>query len=175
MQFVNNQAINYTLYYNVLDYFKTIMSNHPSINQVSMGDTFELDDIEFPAYPLGNITITEAKFVGSKTIYSCQLMVADKMKPKNNESIGVYNDQTIPFYGTDDSVDIHSNTLSILNDLISFTQYGVQAFNIVSDVNLVAFKNEFPNGLVGWIATFELITHNDRNRCLFDLYSDPVC
>ena len=172
---VNNQATNYTLYYNVLDYFKTIMNNHPSINQISMGDGFELDDIEFPVYPLGNITVTEAKFDGSKTFYTCQLTVADKMKLKNNESTGKYNDETIPYYGTDDSVDIHANTLSILNDLLSFTQYSVQAFEILSGINCVAFKNEFPNGLAGWIATFELTTHNERPRCLYDLYSEPKC
>mgnify|MGYP003338516584 CR=1 FL=1 len=41
---VNNQATNYSLYYNILDYFKEIMSNHPSIAQVSQGDIFEIDD-----------------------------------------------------------------------------------------------------------------------------------
>lgn len=167
---VNNQAINYSLYYNVLDYFKTIMSNHPSINQVSQGDIFEIDTIEFPYYPLGNIIITEARFDNTKTIYTCQLTVADKVKLKNNESDGRTNQQVVPYYGTDDVVDIHANTLSIINDLLSFTQYSVQAFDISSEIRLVAFKDKFDNGLAGWVATFDLITHNDRPRCLFNLY-----
>ncbi len=28
---VENSGVNYTLYYNILDYFKTIMTNHPSL------------------------------------------------------------------------------------------------------------------------------------------------
>ena len=170
MAVVNNQATNYSLYYNVLDYFKTIMSNHPSIAQVSQGDIFDLDDIEFPYYPLGNIIITQARFDKSKTIYSCQLTVADKIKLKDNESTGRYNEQTIPYLGTDDTVDIHANTLSIINDLLSYTQYSVQAFDIDSQITLTAFKDKFDNGLAGWVASFDLISHNDRPRCLFNLY-----
>jgi hypothetical protein len=170
MAVVNNQATNYSLYYNALDYFKTIMSNHPSIAQVSQGDIFQLDDVEFPYYPLGNIIITQAKFDKSKTIYSCQLTVADKVKLKNNESVGAYNEQTVPYLGVDDTVDIHANTLSIINDLLSYTQYSVQSFDIDDQITLTAFKDQFDNGLAGWVAAFELISHNDRPRCLFNLY-----
>lgn len=166
---VNNQATNYSLYYNVLDYFKTIMSNHPSIAQVSQGDIYEIDDREFPVYPLGNILISEASFDNTKTVYTCQLTIADKIKNKNDESAGARNEQTIPYYGTDDVVDIHANTLSIINDLLSYTQYSVQAFDINSQIRMIAFKDKFDNGLAGWVATFELITHNDRPRCLFNL------
>lgn len=167
---VNNTGINYTLYYNVLDYFKTIMSNHPSIQTVTQGDVFEIDDREFPAYPLGNILITNASFVDSTTVYTCQLTIADKIKLKNNESQGVYNKQEIPYFGTDDTVDIHANTLSILNDLLSYTQYAVDNFDIDGNINCEAFKERFDNGLGGWVATFDLVTHNDRPRCLFNLF-----
>jgi hypothetical protein len=166
---VNNQATNYSLYYNVLDYFKEIMSNHPSINQVSQGDIFEIDDYEFPYYPLGNILITDARFNNTQTIYTCQLIVADKVKLKNDESQGRTNAQTVPYFGTDDTVDIHANTLSIINDLLSYTQYSVQAFDINNEIRLTAFKDKFDNGLAGWVANFELIAHNDRPRCLFNL------
>jgi hypothetical protein len=47
----SNSGVNYTLYYNVLEYFKTIMDNHPSIKQVSQGDIFSVDDIQFPILP----------------------------------------------------------------------------------------------------------------------------
>lgn len=170
MAVVNNQATNYSLYYNILDYFKTIMANHPSIAQVSQGDIFQLDEIEFPYYPLGNIIITQAKFDDSKTIYSCQLTVADKVKLKNNESSGKYNEQTVSYLGVDDTVDIHANTLSIINDLLSYTQYSVQSFDIDSQITCTAFKDKFDNGLAGFVASFELISHNDRPRCLFNLY-----
>jgi hypothetical protein len=167
---VNNTGTNYSLYYNVLDYFKTIMSNHPSIEDVSQGPIDNFDNVQFPSYPLGNIVVIGATFGTSTTTYEVQLLVADKIKNKNNESEGERNLQTIPFYGVDDTVDIHANTLGILNDLLSFTQYSVEAFEIEGDITLEPFADRFNNGLAGWAATFSLVTHNDRPRCIYDLY-----
>lgn len=166
---VHNTGTNFTLYYNVLNYFKTIMSNHPSISEVTQGDISKIDVDQFPAYPLGNVLITDTSFGTSVTTYQIQLTVADKIKNKNNESNPITNAQTIPFYGVDDTTDIHANTLAILNDLTSYTQRGVAGFEINGDINCAAFSDQFNNGLAGWVATFELTTHNDKNRCLFFL------
>jgi hypothetical protein len=162
---VNNIGTNYVLYYNIINYFKTIMKNHPSIQRVSYGDNFMLDGDEFPQYPLGNVIITNARF-GEKFIkFQVQLTIADKAKDKNNESIGVYNQQDVPFYGTDDTFDIHANTLSILNDLLAYTDRGVNAFEFTSEPSAIPFKNEMPNGLAGWVCTFELEVFNQANIC----------
>jgi hypothetical protein len=162
---VNNIGTNYVLYYNIINYFKTIMKNHPSIQRVSYGDNFMLDGDEFPQYPLGNVIVTNARF-GEKFIkFQVQLTIADKAKDKNNESIGVYNQQDVPFYGTDDTFDIHANTLSILNDLLAYTDRGVNAFEFTSEPSAIPFKNEMPNGLAGWVCTFELEVFNQANIC----------
>ena len=170
-QIVHNTGTNFSLYYNALNYFKTIMKNHPSIGAVTQGDLSKLDVDQFPAYPLGNILITESNFGTSVTNYTIQLTVADKIKNKNNESNETTNEQTLPFYGTDDTVDIHANTLAIINDLTSYTQRGVAGFEINGDISCTAFDDSYNNGLAGWVATFELTTHNDKNRCLFFLIS----
>ncbi len=168
-QIVHNTGVNYSLYYNVLNYFKTIMRNHPSIQSVTYGDIDTIDDKSYPEYPLGNILITDSSFGTSTTTFTIQLIVADKQKLLNNESSGSTNAQTIPFYGVDDMVDIHANTLAILNDLTSYTQRGVAGFEINSDITCTPFSDRFDNGLAGWSANFELTTHNDKNRCLFFL------
>jgi hypothetical protein len=168
-QIVHNSGTNFTLYYNVLNYFKTIMQNHPSIAEVSQGDISNIDVTQFPSYPLGNILITDTSFGTSVTTYQIQLTVADKVKNKNNESDGRDNKQTIPFYGVNDVVDIHANTLAIINDLTSYTQRGVAGFEINGEISCRAFSDDFNNGLAGWVASFELTTHNDKNRCLFFL------
>jgi len=165
-----NSATNYTLYYNILEYFKTIMDNHPSIEQVSQGDIFHFDDMQFPFYPVGNVQILGADFNEKNTVYTIQLIVADKIKNKNNESDGRTNEMAVPFYDVNDVVDIHANTLAILNDLLSFTQYSVQSFAIDGTITNEPFMDRFNNGLAGWVSTFDLITHNDRPRCLFNLY-----
>jgi hypothetical protein len=168
-QIVHNTGTNFTLYYNVLNYFKTIMSNHPSIQVVTQGDIAQFDYKQFPEYPIGNILITDLSFGNNITTYQIQLTIADKIKNKNNESSGSVNAQTIPYYGVTDVVDIHANTAAIINDLTSYTQRGVAGFEINGDIDLKAFSDEFNNGLAGWVATFELTTHNDKNRCLFFL------
>jgi len=164
-----SNGTNYTLYYNVLNYLKMIMKNHPSIKYVTQGDVFSIDTFEFPQYPLGNVIITNATFDGKSTDYGVQIVVADKTKLKGNESSGSHNVQTIEFEGVDDTVDIHANTLSILNDLISFTDRKEEGFEVNGTVSCTAFKQDFDNGLAGWTADFTLRVHNDRNICLFDL------
>lgn len=166
---VHNTGTNYSLYYNVLDYFKTIMSNHPSITTVSQGSIGDLDYEQYPAYPLGNVSILQATWGETVSRYNIQIIIADKVKNKNNESTGVQNKQTLPFYKVDDTVDIHANTLSILNDLTSYTQRSVDGFDIDGDIICEPFQDRFNNGLAGWVCTFDLVTHNDRNRCLFEL------
>jgi hypothetical protein len=164
---VNNIGTNYVLYYNIVNYFKTIMNNHPSIQRVTYGDNWGLDNEEFPQYVLGNVLITGARFREKQMNFSVQLTIADKIKDKNNESIGSSNAQDIPFFGTDDTVDIHANTLSILNDLLCYTARAVNAFNVISEPNLVPFKNEMPNGLAGWVCTLDLEVFNQCDVCLY--------
>ena len=171
MSFNANPTTNLTLYYNILEYWKTIMSNHPSIAQVSQGDLYSFDNDEYPRYPVGNVSITNVNFSDSLTIYTIQLILADKIKLKNNESIGDKNRQTIPYYGTDDVVDIHANTLAIINDLVSYTQYSAATTGIEIDTEIrnVPFVDQFDNGLAGFVSTFDIKVHNNRNRCLYDL------
>ena len=145
------------------------MKNHPSINFVSQGDAFSIDTKEFPQYPLGNVIITTATFDDKSTDYGVQITIADKTKLKSNESSGSNNEQTIEFEGVDDTVDIHANTLSIVNDILSYTDRKEEGFEIQGTTSCTAFKERFDNGLAGWSADFVLRVHNDRNICLFDL------
>ena len=164
---VNNIGTNYVLYYNIINYFKTIMNNHPSIQRVTYGDAWELDSEEFPQYPIGNVLVTNARFGDKFIYYTVQITIADKVKLKNNESDGSSNSETVPFFGPDDTVDIHANTLSILNDLLAFTNRGVNAFNFRTEPSATPFKNKFPNALAGWVCTFELEVFNQADVCLY--------
>lgn len=169
MELINNTGENLSLYYNVLEYFKTIMSNHPSIQHVSQGDVFSIDDKQFPMYPIGNVMITSANFGEKTTEYGIQLIIADKTKTLENESDGETNEQNIPFYGVDDVVDIHANTLSVLNDLTSYTQKSVEGIDVSGDITCEPFAERFNNGLAGWSGVFTITVHNNKDSCLFDL------
>ena len=99
---VHNTGTNFTLYYNVLNYIKDVCAQHPSVGAVGQGDVSDIDMEQFPAYPLVNINITNARLGVTTTAYEVQLIVADKQKNKNNESTTIYNKQSIPFFGIDD-------------------------------------------------------------------------
>jgi hypothetical protein len=167
---VTNTNVNYTNYYNLVNFFREYMSQHPSIAQVSNEDIDDLDEREFPNYPVANVTIPSTKFRTNTTDYEIQIIVADKVKNKNNESDGRTNEQITPYYGVNDVMDIWSNTLAIVNDITSFIQRGVTNFDIDGGINCKQFEERFDNGLAGWVINFTLTTHNDKNRCLFELY-----
>lgn len=170
MALINDTSTNFSLYYNMLNYFKTIMNNHPSIGSVTQGPIADVDDREYPIYPMGNVQIIDATLGANYTDYTIQLIIADKQKNKNNESSGSANAQTIPFYGVDDVVDIHANTFSIVNDLTAYTQRNVEALEVNDTMDCTPFMDRFNNGLAGWATTFVVRAHNDRNRCLFELF-----
>jgi hypothetical protein len=172
MSVLNNNGISYTLYYNILNYFKTILTNHPSVGFVSQGDIWELDTASFPKYPIANIMITTVGFRDNLSVYRCGLIVADKPKAKERASEGEYNKQNIDFWGDDDTVDIHANTLGIITDIIAFTKSGTTNFDIVGDVNCTPFKDKVDNGLVGWGCEFTVTTFNDNDKCLFNLLDE---
>ena len=52
-QIVKKGDTNFTLYYNTLNFFKTIMKNHPSIAHVTQGDVFSIDNMQFQNIQLG--------------------------------------------------------------------------------------------------------------------------
>jgi hypothetical protein len=167
---VNNTNVNYTSYYNIINIFAEFMSNHPSIAGVGNEDIEDFDEREFPTYPVANIIITNVRFVGSTTEYDVNILIADKYKNKNNESNNRTNAQTIPFYDVDDKMDVWVNNLSIMNDITSYIQRGVTGFDLLGEIRCLQFHERFDSGLAGWVVAFTLTTHNDRNRCLFELY-----
>lgn len=167
---VSNTGTNYSLYYNVLNYLAEVCSDHPSIAGVGNEDLMDFDEREFPSYPVANINIERAVFQPTTTSFDVLILIADKYKNKNDESNPRTNAQTIPFFGEEDKFDIWSNTLATMNDITSVIQRGFQNFDINGEINCEQFHERFDSGLAGWTITFTLTTHNDKNRCLFDLY-----
>lgn len=161
---VKNTNINFTNYYNILNFLGDTLKNHPSIQSVSQGPIVDIDNFSFPAYPFANILINQINILGNTSTYSINLIVGDKVKDLNNLS---ENDepQVIDFYGTDDEVDIFANTSGILNDVLSYIESGTTAFSIEGTITMNPFSNKYKNGISGFSADFNLVTFNNRNRC----------
>jgi hypothetical protein len=167
---VTNTNVNYTNYYNLVNFFADYMAQHPSITQVSNEDIEDFDLREFPNYPVANIIIPGTRFTNTTTEWDVQILIADKYKNLNNESNPITNEQKINFYDYEDKMDVWANLLAIVNDVTAFIQRGVTGFDILTDIKCIQFHERFDSGLAGWVVTFTLTTHNDKNRCLFELY-----
>ncbi len=153
-----NQGTNYTLYYNALEYFETIMSNHPSIAKVTTGELLEVDDREFSMYTLGNVNILSSTVSNSTTRHEIQLVIADKIKNKDNESNPITNEQTIPFFGVDDTIDILANTLAIINDLTSLYPSIIMTLNISPETKVGKIQNwDAEENIRGVDKTYKLV------------------
>jgi hypothetical protein len=153
-----NETSNYCVLYVFLEYWKTILKNHPSIGFVSQGDVFSTDIKEFPMYPLANVYIDELKIVPKTVTYSCVLTIADKTKLINVDSIDATNKQIIPYEGIDDLLDIYANTNGIINDVLAFTNNFGQ-FEL-GEVTCIPFVDRFDNGLAGWVVSFDVTVPN---------------
>lgn len=161
---VKNTNINFTNYYNILNFLGDTLKNHSSIAYVSQGPILDIDNFSFPSYPFANILINQINVLGKVSTYSVNIIVGDKVKELNNLS---ENDtpQIIDFYGTDDEVDVFANTLGILNDVLNFIENGTTAFTIEGGITMNPFSNKFKNGISGFSADFNLSTFNNRNFC----------
>jgi hypothetical protein len=167
---VNNTNVNYTSYYNLINIFAEFMTNHPSIESVGNEDLADFDEREFPSYPVANVIVRGVNFTNTTSEYDMSILIADKYKNKNNQSNPTTNEITIPFYDVDDKMDVWVNNLAIMNDVTSFIQRGVTGFDLLGEINCQQFHERFDSGLAGWVISFTLTTHNDKNRCLFELY-----
>ena len=123
----NNAGNNYSLYYNVLDYFRTIMNNHPTIAQVSQGDIFQIDDNQFTLYPLGNVQILGAQFDPTTTNYDIQIIVADKIK-ENNLKCGL----KLLNYNNNINEQFHQNIMKndLLHDKMKVSDYDIEIYKL---------------------------------------------
>lgn len=165
---VLNGASNFCVYYVMMDYWKTILGNHPSIGFVSQGDIFSLDIKEFPQYPLANINVDSMDITDKIATYNFTLILADKPKTITPDSINNKNKQVIPYDGISDLQDIYANLMGIMNDVMAYTNNFGQ-FEL-GNIKAVQFLDNFDNVLAGWVVNFDLsVPNNCFNYCTINL------
>ena len=184
---------NNTMYYNFTDILRDVAQNHPSVQRVTMGDRYTIDNDAFPEYPLANWFVAQATFSDSLTVWRVQLTIADKIGLVNLESIdsqptpadfstgfssgfrvfypGATSKQTIRWEGDDTVLDCHANSFAIVNDIVSYLQYSTnaQGLTVQGDVTVTPFRDRMDNGLCGTVAEFDIVVNNPRPRCLYNL------
>jgi hypothetical protein len=163
-----NSASNYCVYYVMMEYWKTILANHPSIGFVTQGDIFSTDIKEFPAYPLANIYVDSTDVTKSTMQYNFVLTLLDKPKLIIPDSVDNRNKEIIPYEGIDDVNDIYANLMGIINDVMAYTN-NFALFEL-GNIRAVPFLDRLDNVLAGWTVAFDLtVPNNCFNYCTINL------
>jgi len=143
-------------YTQLLYYIKALAEADPLVNTVSKGDFEKLDLEKQNIFNLVHINITDAGFTnGSVVLFGVQIG-AFGIRDINKEVI------TDKFWGQDNEVDNHNETLAILNRMWLKMYTDFEKANITASENPTLEPQEFTraNLLDGWIMTFQVEVPN---------------
>jgi hypothetical protein len=139
-------------YSELLYFLKGLCEDHPLVNTVTKGKAENVDLNKTNIFPLVHITIEEARFTNGSTIIFPVTLEALAVRDINKE---IVDDK---FWGNDNEVDNHNETLSILNDVWTRMYRDFSERNITASENPTLTKIEFErsNILDGWGMTFDV-------------------
>jgi ABC-type phosphate/phosphonate transport system ATPase subunit len=106
--------------------------------------------------------------INGATTYNFNLIVMDRIEDTNNEGlIDAYSTLVWDYRGLNNLNDVWNDTLSTLNDIISFVQRNEEsnAFQIYDEVSINPFQDRFDNLLAGWSAQINIVMPNDKPAC----------
>jgi hypothetical protein len=160
--------MNYS-FYKITDFINSVANGHPHIKTFQMGTLDETDTFKQTLFPLCYLVPGQATInVYSSTVYTFTLMVMDRVENTNNEGlIDEYSTLQWDYRGLDNLNDVWNDTISTLNDIISFIQRNAEsnAYQIYDDVTCIPFKDRFDNLLAGWAAEINIVMPNDKPAC----------
>ena len=160
--------MNYS-FYKITDFIAQVANGHPHIKTFHMGTIDETDTFKQTLFPLcylvpGNAVIS----VNSATTFNFTLIVMDRVNDVANEGlVDKYSTIEWDYRGIDNLNDVWNDTLSTLNDIISFIQRNEEsnAYQVYEDITCVPFKDRFDNTLAGWAAEMVVVMPNDKPAC----------
>ena len=160
--------MNYS-FYKILGFLNSTATGHPHIKSFMVGDISEIDTFKQTLFPLCYLVPGEAviNVYGSST-FNFNLIVCDRVVLTSNEGdIDEVSTLEYNYTGLSNVIDVWNDTLSTLNDIVSFVQRNADsnAFQIYDDVSCLPFKDRFNNTLAGWGATITFTMPNDKPAC----------
>ena len=160
--------MNYS-FYQITDFINQVATGHPHIKTFQMGTLDNVDTFKQTLFPLCYLVPASAVIsINGSTTYNFSLIVMDRVNDVANEGlVDKYSTIEWDYRGIDNLNDVWNDTLSTLNDVISFIQRNEEsnAYNIYDEITCVPFKDRFDNTLAGWSAEMVITMPNDKPAC----------
>lgn len=160
----------------IVDLLKQIGEYHEQLQGFSIGDINQLiyyteerlkqqntEENLAPYYPLMYVIPDSATSDGRQMVYSLNILVMDIMNTKN----------------FDNEVDVWSDTLDILKDIVAKFKYSIDECYCSWDVNypvtFTPFSESFDDYLTGWTAKINLVIPDALDNCISPFADFPPC
>ena len=160
--------MNYS-FYRITDFINSVATGHPHIKTFQMGTLDETDTFKQTLFPLCYLVPGQAVIsVNGATTYNFTLMVMDRVADTNDEGlIDELSTLQWDYRNITNLNDVWNDTLSTLNDVISFIQRNEEsnAYQIYDEITCTPFKDRFDNLLAGWAAEINIVVPNDKPAC----------
>lgn len=148
-------TLNTITYNQIVKKFEDIITANKFIKTFVAGDIYEIDLTE-TTYMYAHLSIESATFDNAQLTYSFRLYVMDIVnKDEGNEN------------------DVLSDTLQVINDVISEFRNGsstfgletMQDYEIQDTISCSPFTERFDNEVSGWSADIDVTVINHYNAC----------
>ena len=149
-------TLNTITYNQIVKKFEDIITANKFIKTFVAGDIYEIDLTE-TTYMYAHLSIESATFDNAQLTYSFRLYVMDIVnKDEGNEN------------------DVLSDTLQVINDVISEFRNGsstfgletMQDYEIQDTISCAPFTERFDNELTGWVFSLGILVQNDFDACI---------
>jgi len=137
-----------TSYYDILKILKTEIEATQLVNTITQGNLDNRNINKQDLYPLCNIEVTNARFIGATIVFSITLECVDVLDISKEETTDL-------FRGNDNEIDVLNSTITILNRIFERLRRKIQGEQI-SDADLQPSFNIYMDGCSGWQMTFDI-------------------
>jgi len=149
--------------YNTIDEIVGFLNANPMVNTVTFGELSDVDLNKQTIFPLAHVIVNQASFEGDRlnsVVMQVTVLIMDVVDISKKDP----RQEPIPYYGTDNLLDVLNQCLAVQNQLASSLSRGSlnTSFYQLQDtsVSSTPFFDRFENNLAGWEATYSIITKN---------------
>jgi hypothetical protein len=150
-------------YYRITEVLRDEILKDGIINNVSLGDIFNVDISKPTLFPLSHIVVNSASQSesGNTNIFNVSVLFMDVCDISKKDAYDL-------FYDNDNEADIFNSQFENANRLLMSLRRGnlyQMGYRLNGSANYEAFSDRFENKIVGWTITFGIETANNMTIC----------
>lgn len=147
--------------FKLTDRIKQELTNNELVNQVTLGDLFDVDLLKQNIYPLAHVGMTSAIISQGVAYVEMSILFLDMVDESKEE-------QTDQYYGNDNESWVLNSMFTAatktINELMRGQSYS-DGFQIEENVNIEFFSERFENKLAGVGVDFTVAIPNTLDLC----------